>query len=780
MKNLYLSALAVMCLCLTPLLSSAQYAPLPYSTGFENGLDANWVTQSTPSTGRIQIWGQIPWLQNDTAFPHTGSQMLGMDVAQANGGTYHTNESWMRLDLSGATNVVLDFWWQEWNDESEPEDGVYFSDNGGTNFVKVLDLPGAQYTDLTWYNFTLNVDSLCQANNLSLSATFVVKFQQRDNYYFAGGNDGHLYDDISVTGVTCSNPPVIACQPDVSIAADSANCNTIWQWQTPMATSQCGGSPLKITEVGPNSPDFIEIQNTGPAADYSGYFVAVSDDYNTISITNTLVWDLGPMTANQIMYREDATGSFYWGNNLFWNSSASSWAMIIDSANATVVDAVFWGWDSTSIANFSTTINGVAVTIPPSVWSGDGVPTNCANSYTRTGTTDNNDASDWVCASITKGTPNANYSPQPGGIAAGVAVNQVAGPANGSPLPLGVTTITYVATDSGNGLSDTCSFTITVIDSTAPVANCQNVTAQLNASGMVTVSAAAVGGQSTDNCGVDILSLSDTLFTCMDLGQNQVTLTVFDASQNSSTCTAVVDVVDSTGAAAVPINLGPDQAICDGSSSILDAGPGFVSYLWSTGATTQTITVNTAGTYSVTVTNQMGCSGDDDIVLTFGSVTPSVTVNGDTLCANAATSYQWFLNGNAIPGATSQCIEASQGGGTYYVQTVDTFGCILDSDTILVVGTMGPAPSLLHTEVWPNPFREETNISFSLPVAAEVKVEIFSLTGKQVAVLFEGAVAPNENKVLTFRPENTTSGVYLYRISTDQGFQNTGRLMLNR
>ncbi|PKF75002.1 choice-of-anchor L domain-containing protein [Chryseobacterium sp. PMSZPI] len=47
-----------------------------------------------------------------------------------------------------------------------------------------------------------------------------------------------------------------------------------------------------------------------------------------------------------------------------------------------------------------------------------------------------------------------------------------------------------------------------------------------------------------------------------------------------------------------------DVYACAGDSAILDAGAGTnYSYLWSTGATTQTITVNTAGTYTVTISN---------------------------------------------------------------------------------------------------------------------------------------------------------------------------------
>ena len=50
------------------------------------------------------------------------------------------------------------------------------------------------------------------------------------------------------------------------------------------------------------------------------------------------------------------------------------------------------------------------------------------------------------------------------------------------------------------------------------------------------------------------------------------------------------------------IDLGPDQIICAGQSTTLNAPAGFDSYLWSNGATTQSITVNQSGTYSVTGT----------------------------------------------------------------------------------------------------------------------------------------------------------------------------------
>lgn len=63
------------------------------------------------------------------------------------------------------------------------------------------------------------------------------------------------------------------------------------------------------------------------------------------------------------------------------------------------------------------------------------------------------------------------------------------------------------------------------------------------------------------------------------------------------------------------VNLGADDSLCIGSSTLLDAGQGFGSYLWSDGSTGQTLLVSAAGTYSVTVTDANGCSNADTIVL---------------------------------------------------------------------------------------------------------------------------------------------------------------------
>jgi hypothetical protein len=170
--------------------AASTYATLPYTTGFESGaLDGFWVTAVT-ANGRVRI------LTTNT--PHTGTRHMVMDDATS-GGLSQT-EAWLRLNLSGQTNVALSFWWKDFGDETHTQDGVYFSSNGGSSFVKVQALNGGSYTDNVWRQFNLDLDALAASNGLTLTSTFVVKFQQYDDYPIT--TDGHAYDDISVTAVT--------------------------------------------------------------------------------------------------------------------------------------------------------------------------------------------------------------------------------------------------------------------------------------------------------------------------------------------------------------------------------------------------------------------------------------------------------------------------------------------------------------------------------------------------------------------------------------------------
>ena len=94
---------------------------------------------------------------------------------------------------------------------------------------------------------------------------------------------------------------------------------------------------------------------------------------------------------------------------------------------------------------------------------------------------------------------------------------------------------------------------------------------------------------------------------------------------------------------------------CAGSSSTIDAGAAYTSYLWSTGATTQTIVVSVAGTYNVTLEDSNGCKGTFNVVINEEPLPASFTTQAlecdydgppDNLMAFNLNDYNGQLTGN--------------------------------------------------------------------------------------------------------------------------------------
>ncbi len=196
--------------------AAAAYATLPYSTGFETGaLDQYWTKQSSTTAGRVLV--------TTANAPHAGSYHMTMDVSTS--GTYVQNEAWLKLNLTGQTQVALSFWWKDIGDETHTQDGVYFSSNGGTSFVKVLNLDGGATTNNVWYLKSLDLDALAATAGLTLTSTFVVKIQQYDNYPIT--SDGMAFDDFSVTAVTPTSLTVTAPNGGETLSAGAAT-NITW------------------------------------------------------------------------------------------------------------------------------------------------------------------------------------------------------------------------------------------------------------------------------------------------------------------------------------------------------------------------------------------------------------------------------------------------------------------------------------------------------------------------------------------------------------------------
>jgi hypothetical protein len=137
--------------------------------------------------------------------------------------------------------------------------------------------------------------------------------------------------------------------------------------------------------------------------------------------------------------------------------------------------------------------------------------------------------------------------------------------ASGLTFPVGVSTVFYTMLvdingdgtigDAASGETQTCNFTVTVVDRQKPVAECIDVDVQLDNTGNVTVTAAQVDGGSFDNCTTPVTVEiakpngdfgASVSYGCGDVGYQLVTLRATDGATtpNSSTCLAQIKIDD--------------------------------------------------------------------------------------------------------------------------------------------------------------------------------------------------------------------------------------------
>ncbi len=79
---------------------------------------------------------------------------------------------------------------------------------------------------------------------------------------------------------------------------------------------------------------------------------------------------------------------------------------------------------------------------------------------------------------------------------------------------------------------------------------------------------------------------------------------------------------------------------------------------------------------------------------------------------------------------------------------------------------------------YPNPFRQQTALSFTLPSPERVRLAVYDVLGREVAVLYDGTAEAGQHEA-TFEGSGLPSGVYLWRLEAGAEVQ-TGRLTLLR
>ncbi|WP_417608170.1 T9SS type A sorting domain-containing protein [Owenweeksia hongkongensis] len=187
------------------------------------------------------------------------------------------------------------------------------------------------------------------------------------------------------------------------------------------------------------------------------------------------------------------------------------------------------------------------------------------------------------------------------------------------------------------------------------------------------------------------------------------------------------------------VNLGSDRTICPGDQTVLDAGTGRDSIVWSDQSTLRNLIVTNQGTYYVEVFKN-GCSDKDTVTVSFYNVidvdlgNDTVICAGDTLELDATltgATYKWQNN-------TTQSSFKVYAAGTYHLERTDANGCMARDTITVAVDTncntsgLGENGAFREVSVYPNPVKNRISVNLPLGSSKVFTLEVYDVQGKLI------------------------------------------------
>jgi hypothetical protein len=214
-----------------------------------------------------------------------------------------------------------------------------------------------------------------------------------------------------------------------------------------------------------------------------------------------------------------------------------------------------------------------------------------------------------------------------------------------------------------------------------------------------------------------------------------------------------------------------DTTICLNSQIEIDAGAGFDSYLWNTGETTQSITIDTfdldSAYFRVEVTHNTYTYQDSVKVTSHSLPDISIIHEEDNLSIDdpSIVDYQWYFDNTLIDGATASVYSPTQS-GDFFVIVTDVNGCSNSSDTVAFWMTLTDnvgQPD--NVEIYPNPATGYIHVRIT-GISIPVKLYIINSAGSIVHT--EEMKDPSHHSETRIDLSDLPEGLYFVVIQTDQ------------
>ncbi|PSK94505.1 putative secreted protein (Por secretion system target) [Taibaiella chishuiensis] len=244
---------------------------------------------------------------------------------------------------------------------------------------------------------------------------------------------------------------------------------------------------------------------------------------------------------------------------------------------------------------------------------------------------------------------------------------------------------------------------------------------------------------------------------------------------NSFTCVGG-DTINVTLRKNPVVNLGADTSVCNGATLTLNAGNDGVAYFWNTGENTNTIDVNTPGTYIAFVTNAEACMKSDSITVNMQGELPtiqgiSVTNNGGYSFFYTAVNpmnvigYDWDFGDGSPHVYTPTANHTYAAAGNYMVilKLSSSCGFYSDSSSANIVGIRQVVVGNDVLSVYPNPATGSATILNKGDLKME-QVLVYNVLGQ---VVYRAKADGNDKHTLSL--SGIAAGVYTIQVQTDKG-----------
>lgn len=205
------------------------------------------------------------------------------------------------------------------------------------------------------------------------------------------------------------------------------------------------------------------------------------------------------------------------------------------------------------------------------------------------------------------------------------------------------------------------------------------------------------------------------------------------------------------------------------------------SFLWSNNQTTSTITVNTQGNYSVTITGPNGCTASSSpITITSNNcippATPTISLNGPSILSPGQSVNLTSSFGNGYlwsTGETSRSITVSTA-GNYTISVYNAANCFsislpatITMEVSTGVETMNPEIENINFSLYPNPASGEFNVIFTIDKHRKITLNLVDVTGREI-LNREINGLPGENRIKVNAIELSRGIYFACMINGDQ------------